>query len=135
MKGTLKTWFGLRPIAGRLRRMPRRVRVLRATRAKGESSWKNIAKALENRARLVAILDAPVLLQDAEIALLAKYAALAQSTVVEIGAAYGGSSLIMLAHLRKDAHLYSLDPFVQDSNLTFAENIESLSVFRKTQNG
>jgi len=109
----LKTWFGLRSIAGRIRRMPRRARAVREVRAQG--SWEAMAKYLQNRARLVAVLDAPVLLQDAEIALLARYAAGAKKTVVEIGAAYGGSSLIMLTHLQGGARLYSLDPFIQDS--------------------
>ncbi len=114
-----KTWFGLRILLGKVRRIPRRIRAIRAARAEGRGSWERIAKFLQNRARLVAILDAPVLLQDTEIVLLAKYAAGAGETVVEIGAAYGGSSLLMLAHLGKDAHLYSIDPFVQDSMAAF----------------
>ncbi len=115
----VRNMFGLRPVLGRLRRMPHRIRVLQLAKADGGGTWEGIARFLQNRSHLVAILDAPVLLHDAEIVLLAKYAAGAEGTVVEIGAAYGGSALAMLVSLRGNTQLYSIDPFVQDSMAEF----------------
>lgn len=113
----LKNIFGLRPILGRLRRMPNRLKVLRRVRAAHED-WEKVARSIRSRSTLRALLDAPVLLRDREIDLLAKYAA-NSDTVVEIGSAYGGSSLLMLVHLQHGARLFSIDPFVVDSMASF----------------
>ena len=44
--------------------------------------------------------------------MLSKYAAGAESVVVEIGAAFGGSTTILLVSLARQAQLWSIDPFV-----------------------
>jgi len=65
------------------------------------------------------LLGSPVLLADAEVPALQKYAQRVQTTIVEIGAAYGGSSLLFLLNKKDSARLYSIDPFVVDSMDTF----------------
>lgn len=70
---------------------------------------------LTNRKNLQLLLDAPALINDPEVVALQKYGALAPQTIVEIGAAYGGSSLLFLRCLQKGAQLTSIDPFIVDS--------------------
>ena len=72
-------------------------------------------EVLRTRRSLQLLLDAPALINDPEISVLQKYACGAPSTIVEIGAAYGGSSFLFLRNLQPHAHLFSIDPFVVDS--------------------
>jgi len=55
-----------------------------------------------------------VFLDNKEIPALFKYGKKAK-VLVEIGAAFGGSSSILLSSMSSDAHLFSIDPFVEDS--------------------
>ncbi len=65
------------------------------------------------------LLGSPVLLADAEVVALQAYAHKADSTIVEIGCAYGGSSLLFLLNKKDHVKVYSIDPFVVDSMDTF----------------
>jgi len=67
------------------------------------------------RQELQDLLGLPVLLDSSEVPFLQKYGGLAKKTIVEIGAAYGGSSLNFLLSKNPDTLLYSIDPFVVDS--------------------
>lgn len=70
---------------------------------------------LATRRELQALLAAPALINDPEIAVFEKYAPIAQKTIVEIGAAYGGSSLLFLMNKKNGVKVFSIDPFVKDS--------------------
>lgn len=63
---------------------------------------------------LNAALERPAFIDETEIPVLCKYAANAMR-IVEIGAAWGASSTLMLMHMPDGAHLSSIDPFVPDS--------------------
>jgi predicted O-methyltransferase YrrM len=65
------------------------------------------------------LLGLPVLLDSSEVPFLQKYGACADRTIVEIGAAYGGSSLNFLLSKKPGAELFSIDPFVVDSMGSF----------------
>lgn len=67
---------------------------------------------------LTAAMDGrPAFIHPDEIAVLCRYASQPDVTrIVEIGCAWGGSSILMLANLSSDAgHLSSVDPFFPDS--------------------
>ena len=68
-----------------------------------------------SKAELSSIFPRPFWLAEEEISFLAQRAAEAQSTIVEIGCAYGGSTTIFLLNKKNDVHVYSIDPFVPDS--------------------
>lgn len=70
---------------------------------------------VQNRSELQALLGVPALINDPEIAIFEKYAPRAERTIVEIGCAYGGSSLLLLMHKRPTARVVSIDPFIKDS--------------------
>lgn len=65
------------------------------------------------------LLNSPVLLADAEVVALQAYAGKADAMIVEIGCAYGGSSLLFLLGKKDQTRLHSLDPFIMDSMDTF----------------
>lgn len=69
----------------------------------------------QTRQDLQDLLGLPVLLDSSEVPFLQKYAGRADRTIVEIGAAYGGSSLNFLLSKKPGAELFSIDPFVVDS--------------------
>ena len=60
-------------------------------------------------------LGAPAYIGEDEIAVFAKYASQAATTLVEIGSGYGSSALLMLRHAPPTAMIYSFDPFLPDS--------------------
>jgi hypothetical protein len=64
---------------------------------------------------LTSIFPSPFWLGEHEIPFLAKQAANAKKTIVELGCAYGGSTTIFLLNKLPSAHVYSIDPFVPDS--------------------
>ena len=72
-------------------------------------------EVLNTRRSLQLLLDAPALINDPEVLVLQRYGRTAPQTIVEIGAAYGGSSLLFLYIIQPHAHLFSIDPFVVDS--------------------
>ncbi|MHB1086940.1 MAG: class I SAM-dependent methyltransferase [Minisyncoccota bacterium] len=69
----------------------------------------------QTRQDLQDLLGLPVLLDSSEVPFLQKYGGCADRTIVEIGAAYGGSSLNFLLSKKPGAELFSIDPFVVDS--------------------
>jgi predicted O-methyltransferase YrrM len=60
-------------------------------------------------------LGAPAYIGVDEIPVFAKYASLATETLVEIGAGYGSSAVLMLVNAPESATVHSIDPFVSDS--------------------
>jgi predicted O-methyltransferase YrrM len=66
-------------------------------------------------AELQRVLEAPVFLADEEITALSRYASEARGSIVEIGAAFGASSSVLLTAKPEKCRLYSIDPFVVDS--------------------
>ncbi|MBI4160524.1 MAG: class I SAM-dependent methyltransferase [Candidatus Yanofskybacteria bacterium] len=91
----------------------------------GRLKQRRIIKAIKNgskvtsRRELQTLLGAPGLINDQEVSVLQKYASQAPSIIVEIGPAYGGSSLLFLLGKQLGTHLYSIDPFVTDSKGDF----------------
>ncbi|MES2060068.1 MAG: class I SAM-dependent methyltransferase [Patescibacteria group bacterium] len=77
-----------------------------------------------SRAELRLLLMAPAFLRDDEIIALGKYAGFANSAIVEIGAAFGASSLVFMLNKNSEASLYSIDPFVKDSMASFQASEE-----------
>lgn len=98
--------FGLKKIKALVGGFFRRRQVLKALKG---------GQVLTTRRGLQVLLGAPALINDEEVVVLQKYAQLARETIVEIGAAYGGSALLFLLSKKKSAQVYSIDPFVQDS--------------------
>lgn len=70
---------------------------------------------LQNRNELKTLLGGPALINDPEVPMLQKYASLAPELIVEIGCAYGGSSLLFMLQKKYEARLVSIDPFIKDS--------------------
>jgi len=72
--------------------------------------------SLPDRLGLIDLLGKPAFLHDLDITVLAWYAAQVprQGTIVEIGAAYGASSFILLSNSRETVSVWSIDPFVVD---------------------
>jgi SAM-dependent methyltransferase len=68
---------------------------------------------------LTTIFPKPFWLNRQEIPYLAKCAASARSTIVEIGCAYGGSTVVFLLNKTPSAHVCSIDPFVPDTQGSF----------------
>jgi len=64
------------------------------------------------------LLGAPAYIGEEEIAVLSRYAG-GSTRLLEIGAAYGSSSLLLLAASPDRARVWSVDPFVQDSRGRF----------------
>lgn len=56
----------------------------------------------------------PAFVDEAEIPVLCHYASQAQR-IVEIGCAWGGSTVLFLLNMPERAQLYSVDPFIADS--------------------
>lgn len=80
---------------------------------------------LLSRDELEKYLGAPVYLGIEEIPVLAEYAGRSKNTLVEIGAAYGGSTLLFLANLGRFATLHSIDSFIPDSARGFQSSPEA----------
>jgi len=72
-------------------------------------------RQLTSRRELQDLLGAPVLLHDLEVLALQKYAARATERIIEIGAAYGASSLLFILAKKDLVKVFSIDPFIQDS--------------------
>ncbi len=70
---------------------------------------------ITNRFELKSLLGAPALLVDPEVIALGEFARKAENVIVEIGAAYGASSLVFLVNKKEHTKLYSIDPFIVDS--------------------
>ena len=68
---------------------------------------------------LASILDKPFWLHEYEVPYLARCAASSPNTIVEIGSAFGGSTVVFLTNKQPSAHVYSIDPFVPDSTGRF----------------
>jgi MMP 1-O-methyltransferase len=66
-------------------------------------------------AALEELLGGVAYLTDEEVMALRRYAAHAVHTVVEIGAAFGASSSLLVSSVPEGTRVYSLDPFVIDS--------------------
>jgi predicted O-methyltransferase YrrM len=81
---------------------------------------------------LTAIFPSPFWLAETEIPYLAKQAATARDTIVEIGCAYGGSTTVFLLNKPPSAHVYSIDPFVPDSGGSFRANERDCRLAVKT---
>ncbi|HNY79296.1 MAG: FkbM family methyltransferase [Sedimentisphaerales bacterium] len=64
------------------------------------------------------LLGAPAYIGEEEIAVLSRYAH-TSTRLLEIGAAYGSSSFLLLASSPARARVWSVDPFVQDSQGRF----------------
>lgn len=64
------------------------------------------------------LLGAPAYIGEDEIAVVSRYAR-GSTRLLEIGAAYGSSSLLLLAASPDRARVWSVDPFVQDSRGRF----------------
>ena len=73
---------------------------------------------------LQALIGAPAFLNQAEIPILSKYAR-QSSRLLEIGAAYGASSFLLVANSKANARVWSLDPFITDSKGTFASTAQT----------
>lgn len=71
---------------------------------------------------LTTIFPKPFWLHRQEIPYLAKYAASARRAIVEIGCAYGGSTVVFLLNKEPTARVYSIDPFVPDTQGEFCAN-------------
>ncbi len=100
----------IKRIINKLKRMVwgpvRRRQIARAWRA---------GQPLARRRDLQDLLGVPALINDPEVVALQKYASLADQSIVEIGCAYGGSSLLFLLAKRAGVRVTSIDPFVIDS--------------------
>lgn len=66
-------------------------------------------------ADLSRVIKAPVFLADKEITALSKYARKSKSVIVEIGAAFGGSSSVLRGSAGPKTRVFSIDPFIIDS--------------------
>lgn len=75
-----------------------------------------------SKEELAAIFPRPFWLHRQEIPYLARCAASARGAIVEIGCAYGGSTVVFLLNKRPSAHVYSIDPFVPDTQAAFCAN-------------
>jgi len=75
-----------------------------------------------SKEELIAIFPKPFWLHRQEIPYLARCAASARRTIVEIGCAYGGSTVVFLLNKSPSAHVYSIDPFVPDTQGKFCAN-------------
>jgi len=75
-----------------------------------------------SKEELTTILPKPFWLHRQEIPYLAKCAAAARRTIVDIGCAYGGSTVVFLLNKQPTAHVYSIDPFVPDTQGGFCAN-------------
>jgi predicted O-methyltransferase YrrM len=95
-----------------------------------EPRWEEVSQFLElpdtarphaathdtpNRDELEAVLGDPVYMAVEEIPAFTQLARRSRSTCVEIGAAYGGSTALMLTSAAPDVEVVSIDPFVPDS--------------------
>jgi predicted O-methyltransferase YrrM len=76
------------------------------------------------RQRIEELLGATAYIGEEEIAVLGRYAR-ASTRLLEIGAAYGSSSFILLATSPAQARVWSVDPFVQDSKGRFCATARS----------
>ncbi len=70
---------------------------------------------LTTREAVERYLGGTAFINDAEVPLLAKYGAMASRGIVEIGAAFGGSALVLLSSSSDVCPVTSIDPFVKDS--------------------
>ncbi|MGA3150561.1 MAG: class I SAM-dependent methyltransferase [Candidatus Saccharimonadales bacterium] len=91
------------------------------THLKCQKAKKKLLKTFDNPPAFAVTYDelglitgSIVFLDNKEIPTLFRYGQSAK-TLVEIGAAFGGSSSIFLAGMPKGGHLFSIDPFVEDS--------------------
>lgn len=76
----------------------------------------NRGHAMPTRPELEQFLAAPAYIGEEEIPVFAKYVSSAKGSLVEIGAAYGASTILMLTHAPAMAMVYSIDPFWRDSH-------------------
>ena len=109
-KRFIRSGFGIKRLYRRLKNRRDRKQCTEKVRSGGVMSTRREAHVL---------LGSPVLLADAEVVALQAYARKADTTIVEIGCAYGGSSLLFLLGKKDQTRLYSIDPFVVDSMDTF----------------
>jgi predicted O-methyltransferase YrrM len=73
----------------------------------------------KNARELTLISKHDVFLNDLEVPLLSKYASNSSADIVEIGCAFGASTILLLAHCRPGTLVHSIDPFVVDSMAPF----------------
>lgn len=71
--------------------------------------------SVPSREELESVLGDPVYMAIDEMPAFARLARQARGTVVEIGAAYGGSTALLLTNLPPGTNAVSVDPFVPDS--------------------
>lgn len=74
---------------------------------------------IRSRYELSLLTREDVYLADEEIAVLTRFAEEADKTIVEIGAAFGGSSSIFILHAGPRVTVHSIDPFITDSMSPF----------------
>ena len=75
-----------------------------------------------SKEELTAIFRKPFWLARQEIPYLARCPASARRTIVEIGCAYGGSTVELLLNKKPTACVYSIDPFLRDTLGGFCTN-------------
>lgn len=116
LKKLFRSWFGFKTIRRILIANSNRRRILQELKKPLRQTEINSGEVyLKTRKELVALLGAPALLLDDEVGAIQRYAARIGDTMVEIGVAFGGSSLLFLLAKQPRAQLYSIDPFIQDS--------------------
>ncbi len=89
---------------------------IKRERERGHSTLSHIASAK----KLSLVLGSRAYIHDLEIPVLSKYAGLSQETLVEIGAAFGASALLLCANASESLQIHSIDPFIKDSMGNFA---------------
>ena len=76
-------------------------------------------KYVANLDELKFVFKSAIFLTDSEVRSLQKYAKKTKGSILEIGAAYGASSSLLLAHSSENKKVFSIDPFIKDSEGLF----------------
>jgi predicted O-methyltransferase YrrM len=74
---------------------------------------------ISNATELSHAITSPAFLTTIEIKLLAKYAQHSSCVIMEIGSAFGASTVVLLLNSPETAQVHSIDPFVKDSMSDF----------------
>lgn len=112
-KKIMRSWFGILIVYRIIKKK------YQAILLKKELRNRNDGVLIKTVKELNLLMEGRAYLHDLEIPLLVKYAKKADLTIVEIGCAFGASSAIFLAHIKPNATLNSIDPFIVDSMAPF----------------
>ncbi|HYC34328.1 MAG TPA: class I SAM-dependent methyltransferase [Candidatus Paceibacterota bacterium] len=114
-KKLIQSKFGLSTALRNIQKYFKRKELINNIRKGNGGAGIDFRTDIGGRDNLAILLSAPAKLIDEEVKALQTYAAKSKGDLVEIGCAYGASTLALLISKKLESKLTSIDPFIKDS--------------------